>query len=292
MQALIPPDQIPMWIRGPMTLSSDHLDWGGMLLKGYSYAGQEAAIPTMRDYMIVVYKGGLSDMRRRTCGPWESGRVGPGVVSLLTRGEKSQWQWNNPLNVQHLYLTHSVIENIAAEVFDRDIQNIEIDDLLCAEDDTLPVLAGLLENELRGAGVGERLYADTLRTQVGVHVLRRYAKVNFVSRAAGGLTESQRRAIIDYVEAHLSRSIALCELAALLGMSSFHFSRKFRADFGIPPHSFVMEQRIKRAKAMLRKGTTPLKIIAADCGFSDQSHMNRLFRRATGVTPTEFQRSI
>ena len=55
----------------------------------------------MRDFMIVVYKGGVSDMSRRSSEVWTSAGVEPGVVSILTRDEQSQWRWDKSIDVAH-----------------------------------------------------------------------------------------------------------------------------------------------------------------------------------------------
>jgi len=289
MNALVPPDLIPHWIPGQKTLDSSHLEWGGMVLKGYLYDEQVARIPTMRDYMIVVYQGAPSLMRRRNGGPWQYGVVEPGVISLLTRAEQSEWHWDRPLDVTHIYLEHSVIERVAADVFERDFSEIVIDDNVRAEDTVMPSISQMLLTEMQGRGIGERLFLDALRTQAGIHILRRYARISFRDVSSGNFSAGQRRCVTDYIEEHLSSGISLDELAACVGLSPFHFSRKFKAEFGVTPHSFVMDRRIIRAKELLRKKQIPLKNIAIDCGFSDQSHFNRVFRRKTGLTPSRFR---
>jgi len=90
-QTLVAPDKIPDWIPGEMTLDSSRHDWKGITLKGYHYDRQEVAIPLMRDYMIVAYDGAPTTMRRNSGGPWQSGKVGSGKISLLTRAEQSTW---------------------------------------------------------------------------------------------------------------------------------------------------------------------------------------------------------
>ena len=85
--------------------------------------------------------------------------------------------------------------------------------------------------------------------------------------------------------------MSLAELAGVVQLSVFHFTRKFRAEFGCPPHAYVMRKRIERAKAQLAKRDIPLKVVAANSGFSDQSHMTRLFQRLLGVTPAAYRKA-
>ena len=99
MNALITPDEVPRWIPGRLTLDSTPLGWEETVLKGYRYDSLDVEIPTMRDFMIVVYRGGVAEMSRRSGGPWQSARVEPGVVSILTRAEQSRWRWDKAIDV-------------------------------------------------------------------------------------------------------------------------------------------------------------------------------------------------
>lgn len=87
-------------------------------------------------------------------------------------------------------------------------------------------------------------------------------------------------------------NISLAELAAVVGLSQVHFIRLFRERFASPPHAYVMSQRIDRAKVLLTRGNLPIKEVAASCGFADQSHLTRLFKRHVDTTPRRFQLSI
>jgi AraC family transcriptional regulator len=94
-----------------------------------------------------------------------------------------------------------------------------------------------------------------------------------------------------YLEENLDRNLSLSELAGVVQLSVFHFTRKFRAEFGCPPHAYVMRRRIECAKTQLARGNVPLKVVAANSGFADQSHMTRLFQRLLGVTPAEYRKA-
>ncbi|NJS10840.1 MAG: helix-turn-helix transcriptional regulator, partial [Microcoleus sp. CSU_2_2] len=68
-------------------------------------------------------------------------------------------------------------------------------------------------------------------------------------------------------------------------ISSYHFCRLFKQSTGFSPHQYVIQQRVERAKQLLRQGQMSIGEIAIACGFSHQSHFNRHFKRLTGVTP-------
>lgn len=287
MTALVPPDLIPHWIPGETIADSSHLDWNGLTLKGYRYPDQESKIPLMRDYMIVIYEGPRAIMQRSSGGPWQSGTVERGVISLLTRAEQSVWRWDGPIRVKHIYVTHDTIERTANQVFDRDFDRVRIEDRVRAEDAVIPLHLQALERELEGTGLGERLYIDSIRTQLAIHLLRHYANVEFRQHRPGAFSPRLRRTILDYIHENLANTIALDDLAALAGLSSYHFARRFKADLGMAPHSYVVSRRVERAERLLKHSRVPLKLVAAECGFTDQSHLSRVFRRVRGVTPNE-----
>ena len=292
MNALITPDEVPRWIPGRLTLDSTPLGWEETVLKGYRYDSLDVEIPTMRDFMIVVYRGGVAEMSRRSGGPWQSARVEPGVVSILTRAERSRWRWDTAIDVSHLYLSQSAVARVAGEVFDKDIRDVEMRDMIRAEDPVLPALTTLFENELNCGMLGGQLYVDALKAQLCIHMLRQYTKVVFREyRSYGRLSQAQCRLVVQYIEEHLDQNISLQDLAGLAQLSVFAFIRKFRAEFQCAPHAYVLDQRVKHAQRQLARPDVPLKVVAANCGFSDQSHMTRVFRRVLNVTPAEFRRS-
>ena len=77
-----------------------------------------------------------------------------------------------------------------------------------------------------------------------------------------------------------------------MGFSQSYFIRLFRNDVGVPPHAYVLARRLEKAKEMLQSSPDiPIKVVAIECGFSDQSHLTRLFKDKFSVTPMKFRNS-
>jgi AraC-like DNA-binding protein len=95
-----------------------------------------------------------------------------------------------------------------------------------------------------------------------------------------------RRALA-YLMERWDQPVPLAALSAFAGLTRFELVRRFRDQTGLTPHAFQTNLRIARARAMLRAGE-PIARVAAACGFADQPHLTRTFRRATGVTPGRF----
>ncbi len=89
-----------------------------------------------------------------------------------------------------------------------------------------------------------------------------------------------------------AQDLALEELAALVSLSAKHFARAFRQSTGTPPHRWLIERRLDRAKAMLVEGDLDLAEIALACGFADQSHFTAAFRKLVGMTPGSYRREL
>ncbi|HZV08452.1 MAG TPA: AraC family transcriptional regulator, partial [Novosphingobium sp.] len=93
--------------------------------------------------------------------------------------------------------------------------------------------------------------------------------------------------VVDYLRTHYAENVALEDLAGVAGMNRFVLLRQFRDQVGVTPHQYLRIRRVVMAKLHLRAGM-PLAEIASACGFFDQSHMTREFKRRTGLTPTAF----
>ena len=108
----------------------------------------------------------------------------------------------------------------------------------------------------------------------------------------GALATWQARRVIEYIEQHLGAKLTTEDIAAVIGLSKSHFSRAFKSTLGTSPMAYVAARRVERAKQELMLASAEsLADVALDCGFADQSHLNRQFRRAVGVTPGRWRRS-
>jgi AraC-like DNA-binding protein len=103
---------------------------------------------------------------------------------------------------------------------------------------------------------------------------------------SSGLNAWQGNRALAHIEEQLDSPLPAIELAALIELSSSHFCRAFKVRFGLPPHAYVLQRRIERAKSlMLAREDHPLAEIALTCGLSDQSHLSLVFRRFVGEAP-------
>jgi AraC family transcriptional regulator len=107
----------------------------------------------------------------------------------------------------------------------------------------------------------------------------------------GCLAAWQSRRVTEYIEEHLESKLTVKDIAAAIELSKSHFTRAFKRTLGTSPMVYIAARRVERAKHMMIVSTESLTEIALNCGFADQSHLNRQFRRAVGVTPGQWRRS-
>jgi AraC-like DNA-binding protein len=111
-------------------------------------------------------------------------------------------------------------------------------------------------------------------------------------RTFGGLTPSQERRAKELLIDSISGDLPLSDLARECGLSLTSFSRAFRKSVGVPPHRWVIQQRIELAKTLLRGDPMSLAEVALECGFSDQSHFTRFFTAAVGASPGFWRQTV
>jgi AraC family transcriptional regulator len=97
------------------------------------------------------------------------------------------------------------------------------------------------------------------------------------------------RRVTEYIQQNLDKDLTLAELAAVVCMSRYHFARLFKGSTGVPPHRFVVRQRIASARSILARPDVSIAEISRLIGFRSPSHFTRVFRRALGVTPGAYR---
>ena len=133
-------------------------------------------------------------------------------------------------------------------------------------------------------------YAETLGLLLGIEICKVQRSMSKWPPQKHGLPRATEDMIREYIEANLSRDVSLAELAELAGLSRFHFARSFKRSTGLPPHQYLLRQRIERAKELLALGRLPVSEIAASVGFAGPAPLARTFRRLTGMPLKEFER--
>lgn len=169
-------------------------------------------------------------------------------------------------------------------------RRVSLDALRGAVIELMHAINGILNDELESAACGVQRSASLL------DVPMRPPEVGAATRIAtaiarGGLAPWQARIIKTHIDTHLDDDLRTQDLARLVQLSTFHFCRVFRLTFGHSPHVYVTRRRVERAQGLILATDQALGRIALDCGFADQAHFTRVFRRLCGESPGEWRRT-
>jgi AraC family transcriptional regulator len=150
MASIITPSEVPNYVPGAVTAASDNLGWNGVWLRGYRYGALDVVVPPVSDFTIVSYLRGATLMERRCEGAWTRTYCGPGDVSLLTRSQRSHWHWTEEIDVSHVYLSESLVSGICAEVTDRSIADVRLQDVVKTHDPIVTATVAAITGEAAG----------------------------------------------------------------------------------------------------------------------------------------------
>lgn len=240
---------------------------------------------------ILVLSLGDTVQKRHSAGRTDDVSRSRGQVGLIGAGPQGVWEIVTEADLLHLYLTADYLRHAARQHGLDPRGAVDLRESLAFDDPFLT--EGMLElHRVLPLGAAASMFTSTMGLALTLRVLRLAGSVSLPCSqpARGGLAPHLLRRAKDVIDAGLVDGLTLGDVAAEVGLSAKHFARAFRESTGIPPHQWLMERRVARAKDMLASGALPLAEVALACGFADQSHFTHCFRQATGATPGHWRR--
>ncbi|MEM0982028.1 MAG: AraC family transcriptional regulator [Cyanobacteria bacterium P01_H01_bin.58] len=198
-----------------------------------------------------------------------------------------RWEWDE--NCLQIQLSAAFLKRVAEETLGKNGDRLTLVPTFQSRQQQLESISTLLLAEVQQRQPNG-LYLDSLANVLAVQLLRNYGTTSAqLPTYEGGLPTYQLNQVLDYIDAGLAGEIKLAKLAGLLNMSPFHFGRMFKQSMGISPHQYVIQQRLERAKHLLKHSDRTIIDIALECGFNSHSHLSKQFRKVMGVTPRTFR---
>jgi AraC family transcriptional regulator len=210
-----------------------------------------------------------------------------GAIEIIPADLAFQSRCTKAVEFTQCYFDPAFLSQIAYESVDPDCVDFTL--MLQQPDPLLWHMGAALKSVLEQNVKNSNFYVDALATAFAAHLLTHYATRKHHLREYNGLPKERLKQAIEYINAHLSDDISLADMAAKLSMSQYHFSRLFKQSMGMPPHTYLIQQRVKKAKRLLGKPELTILDIADQCGFANPSHFAKHFRKHTGITPREFR---
>jgi AraC family transcriptional regulator len=232
-------------------------------------------VPARNHAVVLIHFGPSVYIHCRRGPSSHSGLAVHGDIDIIPAGITSRWEMKE-----------------TDQVILLDIENepdVELINQFQIRDRQLEEFGRLMKAEMDAGYPNGRLYLDSLGSSVAEHLESRHSSASAPEPRKGGLGP-QLKQVIAYVEDNLSQDLSLKEIAAVAGVSVSHIKTTFRESVGLPVHQYVIQRRVERAQVLLREGKLPISRIAAETGFSHQSHLSYHVRRVLGVSPSESAR--
>lgn len=260
--------------------------WRGVLLESHRVSAIEIPEHEHRDFCLHLQTEGEEPLEW-----WSEGRhriewTRPGAMVLLPPGTRDRILWHGESQRLIVSVRPDLFESVAGVSLPEFRQQWALEDM---------ALARLVSEMGREAAEGwplGGLYADLVSAGLVSHLLRRHAADEVdLGHVKGGLPAPRLRQVMEYITANLDRDLRLEEMARQAGLSAFHFAREFRAVTGQTPYQYLLDQRMARAKHLLRTSDWPVQEVAEMTGFGSAVNFVRSFRQRTGQTPAAWRRS-
>lgn len=236
---------------------------------------------------VFIHESAPLEFMCRDCG--RRYRVGAGQFHLSAADHPVDVSWTAEKQGLVIALESSFIERTVGEAFDGKVP--EIRSRAALRDPAIEALAACLRHKISAVGQCSRLCLEYVGASVAVRLFEAYGDGSKRSLSVkGGLSGYRRQRIVEFIDAHLNENISLGTLAAETGLSAHHFGKAFKVTFGMPPCQYVTRRRIHRAKERLLSDHQSIAEIALCIGFCSHSHLSDVFRRLTGMTPSEFRK--
>jgi AraC family transcriptional regulator len=271
-------------------LTEQEIYAGGLLVQHAIQPPDTFDLPAFSHHLLFVELRGVSRVVYRFNQQEYDGIMPTGHCILIPAAMPSFVHWESTDEGIFLIIDPQFLHKIALENDCFHANRLEIKPMLIGTDSQISALALQFHQERQNQALGGRMYSEALANLLSIHLLRHYCTTRPTLRTyARGLSKQRLQHTLDYIQAHLDEKLSLEEIAAELNLSIYYFCELFTQSMGIPPYKYVLQQRVERAKLLLKQSKKSLTEIAFECGFAHQSHLNRHFRKLTGVTPKQYR---
>jgi len=211
-----------------------------------------------------------------------------GKMTYIPAGRKFSG-WSEPARKNNNFTILNFSPELVSEELEVMYSGQALNPQIYFQNDNLKSTMLKLQNLLHHNTPNSSLYMESLGLVAALEMAMAVPSLENVPKR-GGLSKSQMHLLEDFIQANFARDITLDELAGMVGMSRFHFTRSFKESFGQSPIRYIIEQRLTFARMLLSQSLIPVSQIAVNSGFGSPQRFIKVFRQLTGSTPGEFRK--
>lgn len=283
-------------LKQPSSLQSDHILLDQVTLGRLCWSGDEGGVPLQIEqsegYLLCYQRKYL-----RAPVHWVDGRpaaeisLDPGHFLLFDLRRRHNSVIQGPVESFSVFAPHESLANLQRESGLPPSPNLRIMEDTGRFDSIIRHLMECFVLAFDKSCAGSQLFLDQLTLALMSHLIGVYAERTVRAKPIiGGLAPWQERRSKELLLANPRGDIGLEQLATECGLSRAHFARCFKVTTGKSPISWLLNQRLNRAMALLADTNMTLTDIANLTGFADQSHFSRVFSRHVRTAPSEWRR--
>jgi AraC family transcriptional regulator len=271
-------------------LSGSGPDAGAVVVErdiGAAETGRDTPVEPTR-HLLVVQAGPPVTVAVTTVGRRERSQFHRSELSFQPAGELVRPRWDAELHVMLVAIDPAFVDRAVGDACGPDRR--ELMPWSHIRDPLLQLISEQLVREYEHQEQPDRFYVESLAQALVAHLVTKYSAAGCWSPTGPGPSDRRVRRALDYLHDNLADKPTVDGMAAAAGLSTSQVAALFQAAIGVSPHRYLMQQRVERARQLLRH--TPLAIaeVAARTGFTDQSHLTRVMRRVAGTTPAALRR--
>jgi AraC family transcriptional regulator len=245
-------------------------------------------------FLAWTMSGEVEFQEREGKRPWVTHRIKKGSFFLTSGGAPYDCRWkavtSESFESMAVFIELPLLQRALEEVFGADVAHARLRDISAFTDVALDSLMERLREELMRRRASP-LFLQGIAQAIAIHLARNYAETANESRSGSpSLPGFKLRQITDWMAEHVAEDFNLDRLAAQAGLSKFYFNRLFKSAMGMSPSRYHITLRMDEAKRLLRETRKSVVAVALDVGYTNPSHFAQLFRRETGLPPSDYRR--
>ncbi|MBS2039585.1 helix-turn-helix domain-containing protein [bacterium] len=285
------------YLPGEVLYSGQGPAWQNLLVEIHAQSDREEPLfmPAVPEPQIVWnLLGNLTLEEREIGGPWLRSEVKAGDMFLTASRTPYEVRWkaegSDQAIVMAVYVGLPLLADSAKELWGQQAEIPALREFSAQRDEVLSALLGLLRQELMNQKKASVSLVQGVARALAVHLLRAYGEIDQPrNQRIQSLNAFQLARIDQYLKDRLDKNLHVEDLAKEIGLSQFHFSRLFKNATGLTPFRHLTRLRMEKARRLLRNNEQSILEIGLEVGYQSASHFAEVFRRETGVTPSDYR---
>jgi AraC family transcriptional regulator len=285
------PQESVMLLPHAPILSSQSIDWNGMLFQEYHHPGHEVPEYVMRQHLILIRITPGLTQESQIDGRLYHRTVDSGEILIVPAGVSNATAWTGEAEFLRLTISPKFLREVVHESIDPN--RVELIPQFAAFDLLIHQIGLSLKADLEAGCPTGKIFGESAATMLAARLLQQHSiRTPKLASDEHGLSSYTLRQVLDYIRSHLSQDLSIIDLAQVAGMSPYYFLRLFKKSMHVTPRQYIIQTRIDQAKELLRSRELSIADIALECGFTSQSHFTNVFRQVTDTTPNIYRRDF